>query len=395
MLGSRRQSPTVNWASSRALSVACLAAVLVATPLPTTLERTVGIAPLAAQGTSPAQLPVAFVNTSYTLPTGCTSIPVGTTPTGACKIITVTGGQSFQTALNTVRRGDIIQLDGSATFVGPFTLPNKPDGPDWVYIISSGYANLPAPGNRIIPDDMGGPCGNSTGLYCGATPNVTMSTGVATITGTGSPVTALEVADGADRYRFIGVEIKPAPGQYASSLIRMYDQASSSDSTRPSDIIFDRVVSRGDPTVGGRRAFLFGCLRCAVIDSYVSNWWDPGSDTQAILLSDFTDVFASINNYLEATGENFYSDTSTNTIADQPDSIEFRGNFVRKANDWRAHCGVDWFSIKNLFEVKAGHRILIEGNQFQDSWADDGNVYRCGQETAVNDKQGVEVSNKD
>jgi hypothetical protein len=335
-------------------------------------------------------LPLSYVDTNYTLPTGCATIAVGTVPSGGCKVITVAGGQSFQTALTQARRGDIIQLDGNATFAGPFTLPDKPDGPGWVYIISSGYGNLPAPGNRIIPDDMGGPCGDATGVYCGATPNVAMGADVATITGNGSPVIAIQTANGADRYRFIGVEIKPAPGQFASSLIRV----GGGGETGVSDIIFDRIVSRGDPSAGGRRAFLIQGDGIGIINSYLSNWWEVQADTQAILLSDFTDVFAAINNYLEATGENFYSDTGTNNVADQPSDIEFRGNLVRKANDWRARCGGEWPNIKNLFEVKAGHRILIEANEFQDAWADNGAGARCGQESAINIKQGDEVSNK-
>jgi hypothetical protein len=344
----------------------------------------------------PVDEPASYVTTAYTLPTGCEEIDVGASLPAGCAIITVDAGQNFQTALTTAagRTGstsDIIRLAGASTFTGTFNLPAK-SGTGWVYIISTGYANLPAAGNRIIPDDMGGTVGNSDGLYSGATANVTMGADVATIEGSGSPHVALTVSDDAAKYRFIGVELRPASGQFASTLLRIYDESGATDTSMPEDIIFDRVVARGDPSVGGRRGFLFGCLRCAVINSFVADWWDNGSDAQAILLSDFTDVFAAVNNYLEASGENFFSDTGTNTVANQPHDIEFRGNLVRKANDRRAGCDIN--TVKNLFEVKAGHRILVEGNEFQDHWADDDSGNPCGQETAINIKQGDEVSNK-
>ena len=58
-------------------------------------------------------------------------------------------GEDFQTALNTARPGDVITLEAGATFVGPFTLPNKP-GADWIVIRTSAPdGNLPPPGTRV------------------------------------------------------------------------------------------------------------------------------------------------------------------------------------------------------------------------------------------------------
>ena len=46
-----------------------------------------------------------------------------------------------------------------------------------------------------------------------------------------------------------------------------------------------------------------------------------------------------------------------------PSDIEFRGNYIRK--DPTRRTGDPRYKIKNLFELKNGRRILIEGNVFE------------------------------
>jgi len=76
-----------------------------------------------------AELPRVFLQTPYSPPTG------GTT-------WVVNAGGDLQAALNAAVPGDIIQLQAGATFQGHYTLPNK-SGTSWIYIQSSGLANLP------------------------------------------------------------------------------------------------------------------------------------------------------------------------------------------------------------------------------------------------------------
>jgi len=375
---------------SRRRLLACIVALIVWAQLPSSLGRTLGVAPLSAQAPSPVTLPLSYVDTSYTLPTGCTPIAVGTVPSGACKIITVGAGQSFQTALNQVRRGDIIQLAAGATFVGPFELPDKGAGTDWVYIVSSALGNLPGPGNRLNPN-LGGSCGAEGSLPCGVTPNASLSDMPTILSGGGIPARWIATAHGADRYRFIGIEFRSAPGEQVTAGVRLHETywgtPHSTLSEKTSDIILDRCLMRGNRTAPyAGRAVIINGDRHAVINSYLSDWVDDDSDTQAVLMHGYASVFAVINNYLEATGENVYTDNAETIggVVYIPSDGEIRGNFMRKLVEWNSR---GWNNTKNLFEMKSGQRILFEGNVLDTN-------YHQAQETAINIKIGDEDGRK-
>jgi hypothetical protein len=343
-----------------------------------------------AQAWSPVQLPVGYVDTSYSLPTGCAPIPVGTAPTGACKIITVGAGQNFQTALNQARRGDIIQLAANATFVGPFELPDKGAGTDWVYVVSSALGSLPGPGNRLNPD-LGGACSAEGSLPCGVPPNASLSDLPKIMSGGGYPYRWIQTAHGADRYRFIGIEFGATPGEIVGVGIRLYENAQGQFhgalSEKTSDIIFDRCLMRGSYTApyAGRGVVINGD-RHAVINSYLSGWVDDDTDTQAVLITGYAPVFAVVNNYLEASGENVYTDgaETIDGVTYVPSDGEIRGNLLRKLGEWNSR---PWNNTKNQFEMKSGVRVLFEGNIVYSAW-------HLAQETSINIKIGDEDPRK-
>jgi membrane protease YdiL (CAAX protease family) len=339
-----------------------------------------------AQVTSPVTLPSGYVDTSYTLPAGCEVIAVGSTPSGGCKTIAVNAGQSFQTALDTARRGDIIQLAANAAFTGPFELPDKGAGTGWVYVISSALGNLPGPGNRLSPD-LGGTCGGEGALPCGVTSNASLADMPKILSGGAAPFRWLTTAHGADRYRFIGIEFRTAPGEFVSVGIRLYETLNfafhATPAQKTSDIIFDRCLMRGQrtPPYGGRPIAINGD-RHAVINSYLSDWVDDDADTQAVLVVGYARVFAVVNNYLEATGENVFTDgvETIDGVAHVPADGEIRGNYLRKLAAWNSK---GWNNTKNQFEMKSGQRILFDGNVID-------TTYRQAQETAINIKIGDE-----
>ena len=86
------------------------------------------------------ELPRVYIHTPYNLPT-------------SGQIISVSSSAAFQAALNSAQPGDIIELQAGTTFTGPFTLPNKTSGTEWIYIRSSKYSALPAPCSRVSPAD--------------------------------------------------------------------------------------------------------------------------------------------------------------------------------------------------------------------------------------------------
>lgn len=118
-------------------------------------------------------LPQAYVDTTYSAPTGGTCVAANTA--------------EFQSCLANAALNSTIVLQAGTTYTGPFTLPNKTSGSGWIYIVSSNLANLPSEGNRVGP-------ANAANM-----PSVTAI----------SDGTAIRTATAAHHYRFVGIEIKP------------------------------------------------------------------------------------------------------------------------------------------------------------------------------------------
>src|SRR5213592_2723743 len=140
--------------------------------------------PASGEAATLPTLPQTFIDTTYSPPSGNT--------------IVVNAGGNLQTAINNAVPGDTIVLQAGATFTGPFTLPNKTSGSGWIYIRSSAYASLPPPGTRVsIADAVNMP----------------------KIAGTAAGTNAIRTNAQAHNYRFVGIEIRPAAGQFVSTLV--------------------------------------------------------------------------------------------------------------------------------------------------------------------------------
>src|SRR5262249_43263508 len=72
-------------------------------------------------------------------------------PTG--RILNVKAGDDLQDALEMAQLGDVIVLEAGATFIGPFTLPDKGAGSGWITIrtSTSDRDHFPSPGTRVNP----------------------------------------------------------------------------------------------------------------------------------------------------------------------------------------------------------------------------------------------------
>jgi hypothetical protein len=349
--------------------------------------------------TSPVDLPTSYVTLEDTLPdalSGAMEIDVGVTPTGGKKIITVDSGQNLQTALNDARQNgtlcDAIRLESGATFTGQFTFPAKSASSCFIHIYSSNIGDLPVWMNRVNPDDLTGDCGTSAGLPCVAgstsTPisSNTDDADFATIAASGTaPHYAIEMATGAHHFKVVGVEI--ACTAYCEALIRTYPEPDPGGDPGVADIIFDRVYVHTNNAVGGTRGFIvYGCDRCAIVNSFIINFWENDSDAQAILVTSYSSVFTALNNYATATGEVIYWDNNLDNIALNPTDGYARWNHFRMNFDWRGHVG--WTNTKNLIETKSSERVLIEANFLSDCWGEN------AQETCINWKIGDEVDAK-
>jgi chitodextrinase len=279
-------------------------------------------------------LPLAYVDTTYSLPVGGTTWRVNV-------------GGDLQAALNSAALGDVIELAATGTFTGPFTLPNKASGSGWIYIVSNQLASLPAAGTRVTP------------LQATYMPKIVTNI---------NNVSAIASVSGSHHYRFVGVEVKPTTGIYTTNLIAL-DNGDTSTTTLPHHIIFDRsYVHGGDiATNAGRRGFYMSGTHLAVVDSYVSGFFEDGSDSQAIQVTQGDGPFKIANNYLEAASENVNFGGVDPQITDSvPSDIEIVGNHFYKPLEWigAGH------NVKNLLEFKNAHRVLVRGNIFENNWAD-------------------------
>src|SRR6266513_2970221 len=277
-------------------------------------------------------LPQTFIDTTYSPPSGNT--------------IVVNAGDNLQTAINSAVPGDTIVLQAGATFTGPFTLPNKA-GSGWIYIQSSAYASLPPPGTRVSIAD---------------------SVFMPKIVGTAAEGDAIHTNAQAHNYRFVGIEIGPAVGQYISNLVDI-GNGETALASLPHDITFDRCYIHGDPIVGGRRGVAMNGASVAVVDSYVSDFKENGSDTQALWSYNSPGPVKIVNNFLEASGENVMFGGSDPAIANLvPSDIEIRRNHFFKPLSWITENSPNLWTVKNLLEFKNAQRILVAGNLFENVW---------------------------
>ena len=291
------------------------------------------IIPLVVAAAEPA-LPRVYIDSTYVSPTG--------------KTIAVAAGGNFQAALVAARPGDVITLAAGATYRGPFTLPKKP-GAGWITVRTSGPDSSLPPGTRVTP------------AHAALMPKLVAASG-----------SVITTAAGAHHYRFIGMEVSPAPGVFLYNLITLASPDGSAAGL-PHDIIFDRSYLHGDPAKGTRRGIALNSGATAVIDSHLAAFKEVGADSQAICGWNGPGPFKIVNSYLEGAGENvMFGGADPSIYGLVPSDIEIRRNHFAKPLTWKIghpeYAGIPW-SVKNLFELKNAQRVLVEGNLFERNWA--------------------------
>lgn len=271
------------------------------------------------------------------------------------RVVAVPSGGDFQAALNRALPGDVITLKAGATYSGNFTLPAK-KGAGWIVIrTSTPDADLPSAGTRMTPQK---------------------SSLLPRIVTTNSDA-AISTAPGAHNYRLIGLDVSIQSGVKTNyGIVKLGDggEAQSSLAVVPTNLIIDRCYIHGNEKGDVSRGIALNSASTSIIDSYVSECHGVGLDTQAICGWNGPGPFKIVNNYLEGSGENFMLGGADAKIKDLvPSDIEFRNNHVYKPLRWKTgepeYAGIHW-TVKNLFELKNAQRVLIEGNIFENNWAD-------------------------
>src|ERR1051325_2926162 len=91
-----------------------------------------------------------------------------------------------------------------------------------------------------------------------------------------------------------------------------------------------------EPTKGGRRGVSLNGNSMAVIDSYVSDFKEVGSDSQAVFGFNGFGPFKIVNNSLEAASENILFGGAAPRIGNLvPSDIEIRHNVFSKPLSWK------------------------------------------------------------
>ena len=266
----------------------------------------------------------------------------GALATLAGATIVVRADGDLQAAIDQARPGDVIVLEAGATYTGNFVLTAK-DGTRPITIrTSTDERRLPGPTERIGPE-------NASLLPKLTSPNT-------------SP--ALKTEPRASHWRLLGIEFV---GNGAGDLITLGDGSSEQKdaSELPTDLLFDRVLIRGNATKGQKRGIALNSGATAIRNSYIGDIKAVGQESQAIAGWNGTGPYVIENNYLEAAGVNILFGGADPAIPDLvPSDITIRRNFITKKVEWR---GSTW-TVKNLLELKNARRVVIEGNRLENCW---------------------------
>jgi hypothetical protein len=290
--------------------------------------------------------------------------------------LTVAAGSNLQTALNNASCGDTLLLQAGATFTGVFTLPAKGcDSGHWITIRTSApNSSLPPEGTRITPCYAGvSALPGRPSFNCASTANVMAKIMMGATSASGP----LSLANGANYYRFIGLEItRPAGTGIVYNLVSLQNGGTADH------IIFDRSWLHGvaqDETTRG--IALGGSTYLGVVDSFFTDFHCTSAtggctDSQTIgggLGSLPMGPYKIVNNFLEASGENILFGGGAATLT--PADVEVRRNHFFKPLIWKqgqpgyvGGASGNAFSVKNHFELKNGRRVLFEGNILEYTW---------------------------
>ena len=277
------------------------------------------------------ELPRKTVNTSYPQRTG--------------RSISVPAGGDLQAAIYAAQPGDEILLEPGATYTGDFDLPTRSCS-DWVVIRTAGDTDFPAPGTRITP------------AYAGRLAKVVSNT----------PAPAFLAKNGSCKWWISRVEITSTQSwvNYNYGLVR-FGEDETSLSAMPVDLVLDRVYVHGGVGMSTQHAVILNSDRAAVIDSYIADIHWPWLETHAIAGWAGPGPYKIENNFIEAASINLIFGGADPRISGlTPSDIEIRRNYFYKPTSYRGAS----YAVKNLLEFKHVKRVLLEGNIFENSWAD-------------------------
>ena len=267
----------------------------------------------------------------------------GSSKPRAARTVSVTSTGDLQPALDAAEPGDTIELLAGVAFSGNFRLPAKAnDRTEFITVRSSAVDRLPA-GIRVTP------------LSADRMPRL--------VTMNSEP--ALVVAQGSHHWRVIGLELTTGRGVYAYDIIRVGDVDATSATAQPREIELDRIYVHAHAEKGSKRGVFFNSNAVKLTNSYISDFKSEFQDAMAVAVCNGPGPYEISNNYLEGAGYSIiFGGCENGIVGVVPSDITFTRNHLFKPLSWQREKWV----IKNIFEVKMGRRIRIEGNVFENNW---------------------------
>ncbi|HYF48276.1 MAG TPA: fibronectin type III domain-containing protein [Planctomycetota bacterium] len=288
------------------------------------------------------EAPRSYVNTTPVAPTGRT--------------IVVNAGGSLQAAIDSAVYGDVIELQAGATFTGNFALRAK-SGTGWITIrTSTPDGTFPAPGTRVQPAS-----------HAALMPKIVTSRDVAAIYTEGA----------CHHYRLIGLEITMS-NNTSYGLVTLGSGTETSVSALPHTIIIDRCYIHGNASGNVQNGIRLNSANTAIIDSHIDECHSLVSESHCIAGVNGPGPFKIVNNYLGGSTINVLFGGAVPAISGNvPSDIEFKRNLCTRPTNWRpssaGYIGINW-GVKNLFEIKNGQRVWMEGNIFEHNWPHEGTL---------------------
>jgi hypothetical protein len=265
---------------------------------------------------------------------------------GAGSTITVAAGGDLQRAIDRARPGDTISVEAGATFNGPFTLPDKGPGEQFITIQSSAAPRLPA-GTRVGP------------AQSALMPKLVSA-------GRGEP--ALRTAPGAHHWRLVGLELaqRDAAAQL-SDLVMLGDGSAAQNDLKkvPHHLAVERCYVHAAADGQLKRGVALNSAHTEIIDSHISGFKVKGQDASGVGGWNGPGPYRIVNNHIEAAGVAVLFGGAAGGLRVTPADIEFARNTLTRPVAWR---GV--YTVKNIFELKNARRVNITGNVFEHNWVD-------------------------
>ena len=260
----------------------------------------------------------------------------------------------------------VIVVDSGTTITATHTLAVKTGTPAHTFVVPSAWwSGAWAPsGNRYL--DVDTEAANLYTLRAPATNNARVI-----------------VADGAgrDRVHFIGAKIERSNSAAvtASVLVEIKNDAATSVDQLPKEHTFswcwiDGVWKNGATFYETRRGIGPDGYKCAVLHSVLTGFAGTGSDSQAVCVFTGGGRLKVRWSLLEAASENVMIGGVEPNANFLPEDIEIRQNYFPKRQDWNPSSSL-WAPggpspiVKNCFELKHGRRVLVEGNVFENCYA--------------------------